>query len=273
MTFKELQERIEKQTIPLLEGEVRRLDPGFEYRVGEYLISHTNKVTKPQNIEAMIYVWKEKIKNQFTLDENNHTIILEASLYWDIFKKVNYGREILKKSYKINGIPYRFCEPSYYFNTPERQLAENWGIYGIYYKDELWYIGSTKAGFITRWTEHAKNFQAGQGTNKMYAAGKILGLEDIHFEELLSAEEIQDSLSLLTPLGAGILKVIEFSYIKALKPAYNVLGISAPFDSKDIKMEMLNNPDLISLTDLCKRYLIEDEFKKEVKSVLIENPQ
>jgi hypothetical protein len=89
----------------------------------------------------------------------------------------------------INDEPYHFPNTEYYFSSEEPMIGER-AVYGIYYGDDLLYIGSASSGIEQRWKEHHEAFKTGKGQNKMYTAG--FDANQIEYRTLKTAAQLQE---------------------------------------------------------------------------------
>lgn len=121
--------------------------------------------TVPSNIENIGKIWEVIGDNYKIIEKPGHNLIyLEPSLYWSIYKKMVYGKEMIKRTtpYFSEHEVYHFCQPAFYFE--DHDFDEDYGIYGLYTKDnELVYVGYTRSGFETRWKKHLENLEAPNG--------------------------------------------------------------------------------------------------------------
>lgn len=102
----------------------------------------------------------------------------------------------------------------------------NYGIYGIYYEDEIVYVGMTQKGFEARWKEHMDIFTGAVPAPlnmRLYAAD--LDLSKIEFKELINMNEVNYNGT----LTYRELKAMELACIHMFKPKYNTCGLTKPY--------------------------------------------
>lgn len=168
-----------------------------------------------------------KIITDYTLLPNNQ-VYLPPKDYWNIYKKMAGGRELIKgigNQLFINNTRFSFVDTDYYFNTsPEIDR----GVYGIYYQDILIYIGSS-TDVLVRWKEHDEAFRNKSTTSNMYQANYNPDL--IEYRVLVSQKELNDLIP-TEQANMWLMELIEWSYIKLLQPLYNKEGKSCCFNFK-----------------------------------------
>lgn len=160
----------------------------------------------------------------------NNVIILETDLYWKFYKTFTKGKDFLKEKWIINGQKCRFMTTKEMFNNNKR------GVYGIYYKGELIYIGSA-SDYIERWKQHEEEFNNPLNTdenkpnwycktkNDMYFYNLDGEKEYVLLEDNNSAQELVGKIS----DGMWIFENIEKLYIELLQPKFNIEGKSKPY--------------------------------------------
>lgn len=76
---------------------------------------------------------------------------LPPNIYWDIYKRVPSGKTLINNyHYQDNeGNIYALPTTDMYFNSTFASLNGGTGVYGIYSKGELIYIGYTANGYGT----------------------------------------------------------------------------------------------------------------------------
>lgn len=166
----------------------------------------------------------ETYNTQYLLLEEGY-IYYPANIFWTLYKQIcqSIARNVGSKLY-INGVQYSFPSTSFYLDGATNQMAEKRGIYGIYYKDELIYIGSTCQDFQIRWQEHIQNFKNYQvPKNAMYR----LPLEDISFAVLLSGKEFKEVTR--EGMSSWMVEFAEWCFIKACQPTFNKAGNTENF--------------------------------------------
>lgn len=201
-------------------------------------------------------LWTTKITDYTLL--NNGIIYLPPAIYWDIYKKIIDGKELIKGtgySMLINGAHYFFPNTQFYFQPQEEAYTK--GVYGIFDKDKLLYIGS--ASDVERaWKEHDAKFRGEEPSlsNSMYTVG--------YSADELTYRVIEDETSLMpvvleNQISMWVFELIAYVYKKICKPIYNTL---APVPFKASKGDLpLNYYEVFMklLTDDAKAFL----FKKE----------
>ena len=147
-------------------------------------------------------------------------LVVQEEVYWNIFNS-NY-RTIL--SYKI-----KTEDNKHIFNTiptsqwlqlnseiPPFENQKEKGIYGIYYKDELIYIGNTSKSFQERFNQHL----ASLGSNSQYLYTYLKELkaqpEDLSMKPLYISNDDR--------VNAYGLSCIELAFIKFFQPKGNLAG-------------------------------------------------
>lgn len=107
------------------------------------------------------------------------------------------------------------------------QKAEDldYGVYGIFQKGKIVYIGSTIRPFRERWKEHQANFKAGK-SDTLYQAVKN---EDLEYKVLFSVKDFLCS----RPLSRSEIEAIELALITQYRPIGNVAGVKTPFTFTD----------------------------------------
>lgn len=119
------------------------------------------------------------------------------------------------------------CQREKFGKEWERKLPQNRkdrGIYGIYYKDELVYIGKTNVTFEKRFAQHWEGIHQGQGMYlyeqlhkedwDMIIMKPIISLYDIKIREELSNRDIES---------------MELALITLYKPKYNKAGVTGDY--------------------------------------------
>lgn len=175
---------------------------------------------------AAIESWAYYIK-RWALDDENY-VILEPSAYWTIYKKVTNGKLlILDTKYQmwVNDEKSRFLRPKEIMNENNR------AVYGLFFKGECFYIGST-GDYIERWKQHYIEFQ--NGTNEMYNQFHNYQ-EYLEYKVLENIESVEKMLGRSLDKGVRIFEEIERLYIVKLKPPFNKEGVKCDYvyHSKD----------------------------------------
>ncbi len=188
---------------------------------------------KREKYAAAASVMFEKIiENDYTLYPESRLVYLRPSIYWNIYKRFLYGKEIIKgtgNQLLVNGERYHFPDTQFYFSSAKDELiGDIRGVYGIYYDDVLLYIGSSVSGVIERWKEHDSAFRGG-GPGLMYTKG--FNADEIRYELLVSLDEIGKILGVESP-ARWLVEFVESICIKTMRPVYNVEGKTSDFRFK-----------------------------------------
>ena len=133
------------------------------------------------------------------------------------------GKNFLNRSFK-NKKGYRaYIEGKYPIIVKDES---GYGIYGIYYEEELIYIGMTQKGFQSRWKEHLDVF-AGivSRPSGMILYQQKMDINKIWFRKIVNVDE----LNYEGIVGEQELKAMELACISLFKPKYNVLGVRKPY--------------------------------------------
>lgn len=152
------------------------------------------------------------IITQYTL-LSNRLVYLEPKIYWTLYKRLQYGKEFLLLTGAkmwINEQEYSFPDTKFYF-TPQESYDK--GVYGIYYKGELLYIGSA-SDMLARWREHDSNFRSGSSSSPLYQIG--YNPDEIEYEVLVKEEDCP-----VEKPSMWVFELIEWSYIQVLQPKWN----------------------------------------------------
>jgi hypothetical protein len=127
----------------------------------------------------------------------------------------------------INGEEHKFVSPDYYFKDKIP------AIYGIYYNDEIIYIGSS-TNYTQRWGEHILGMMGAQNHWKnnpqMYSNLKDY-MEELEFKVLYSEEEMREIMGIDDSkfFSSYMMEYIEEKCINHYRPKYNKAGVSLPF--------------------------------------------
>ena len=95
-----------------------------------------------------------------------------------------------------------------YFNSTFTSLNGGTGVYGIYSKGELIYIGYTANGYEGRWDQHRQGFTRHTNQQPMYRKYDIATIE---FKPLVSEEDLQEVLRTDSPIDPELFQIIEYS--------------------------------------------------------------
>lgn len=260
MTGKELNS-LKNYTSPTSEGTIT-LEKSIIFNCTSSLGDHIEvTLTSPNRakyLQIAEIAWLTLITD-YTLLPNN-LIYLPPTIYWNLYKRIKYGKEFLKgvgQLLKINGVPHKFVDADYYFNI---SFGTNRGVYGIYYKNILLYIGSA-SDLTQRWREHDAEFREKSSKQKLYNSG--YDPDEIEYRILISQEDL-DNLIPATQTSMWLFEVIEWSYIKLLQPLYNIEGKTKSFSFQARQTDLP-----VSYWDLVKLYLTSDSIAPE--SILSEH--
>lgn len=92
----------------------------------------------------------------------------------------------------------------------ERKKNNQYGVYGIYYNGELYYIGTTMRNFTIRWSEHKTHIKhKDKGSQKFH-----LFMDDINKVEFRILADMSGKT-------AEEIKVKEIELIRELNPKFN----------------------------------------------------
>ena len=243
MTIKELLGKDEEQKKILLQKPNFKIEENEKgYKIVTYITalgdvfnvtfySQKKGIYAPTFIEVM-----NIIGTNYILNSDKKLIHVQPSQFWTIYKKIEEGKNILKAvgvlggKIKVNENFYSFPDTDYYFQKEENNNFSTRGVYGIYFREELIYIGSSSTDVLERWTQHAQSFTTHSPQNQMY---KIQDLEDIEFKLLYEDKEINEMLPIKQKVvSTGTIQFVEQLLIKTLKPRYNIQGIAEPFQYK-----------------------------------------
>ena len=169
-----------------------------------------------KNIIHILGIWVDKIQ-KFYLE--NDKIVLPAFTFWNLYKGKDYEKIFVSgdRLIEYDGNKYFLANKDYYF--PQEKQA----VYGIYYDNELWYVGSS-SNYLERWSEHDLNFR-----NKRVKLSKMYGLEcesDLIEYKVLALPEEFVQMPGNVKKDMWIIENVEWFLIKKLKPKYNVEGVN-----------------------------------------------
>ena len=274
MTIKELLNKSEEQNKVLLQ------EPSFkieENEKGYKIVSYTTafgdvfKATfysKKKEIYTTIFIEIMKIiGTNYSLNSSKKLIHLSPTQFWTIYKKIEEGKNILKAvgvlggKFKVNETFYSFPNTDYYFHQEENNNFSTRGVYGIYFREELIYIGSSSTDILERWSQHAKDFIIHSPHSQMY---KIQDLDDIEFKLLYEDKEINEMLPIKQKVvSTGTIQFVEQLLIKTLKPRYNIQGVIEPFQYKG-KLTTGIDLDYVNIAI----HFLTDEDYKDINTIL-----
>ena len=140
-----------------------------------------------------------------------------------------------------------------YFNSTFASLNGGTGVYGIYSKDELIYIGYTANGYEGRWDQHRQGFTRHTNQLPMYRKYDIATIE---FKSLVSEEDLQEILGTDSPIDPELFQIIEYSLIKVLQPCENKEGNTMSYHIKPISCGAYGIPSKFSVVQAMKDWLL-----------------
>lgn len=240
MKMNELLKKAEKKIVYEKANIILEVDEkGYKHvsyttKLGDTFVAIFSSTKKEQYCMSFVEMM-DLIDINYELYEEQSRIYLSPNIFWHIYKKMENGKSLLThvgtltKSYKVNGKHYYFPTADSYFHPIESKLQEDnkRGVYGIYFREDLIYIGSSSQGVLERWKEHAVNFRDHCPSNSMY---KIEDFEEIEFRLLYSDKDINEMLPYKKSyVGSATLQFVEQLLIKAYQPRYNREGITSPF--------------------------------------------
>lgn len=201
-----------------------------------------------------IMAWKNKITEYTLLPEGY--VYLKPKIFWDIYKKVSYGKEFLcGTGYKmyVNDELYTFPDTKFYFSN---QTPSQKGVYGIYYHDELLFIGSS-SDILETWIAHDKSIRIN------FLSYGIQNPDEVEYRILENSYSIGKIIN-CEDCSAWIFELIAYSYIRALNPKWN---------KKDTSTNIFyaKKGDLpIDYWEIVKSWLQEDNHNKIVPAAVID---
>ena len=203
---------------------------------------------------------KEKEIQIVEIMPKDKLLVLPASFYWNIYKKLPNGKQfVLNQSFiDQNNESYRLPAPQMYFNGVISNLNGGRGIYGIYCNDILIYIGYTYNSFNERYDQHREYFSKKAGPLPMYSK---YDLNKIEFRELVTEEDIQKLFETDCAIDREILQIIEYSLIKVLNPIENAQGRIRPYQLNTQSLRLAKRE--ISTAQLVKDWLLGDIYASE----------
>lgn len=108
---------------------------------------------------------------------------------------------------------------------PKKEISISYGIYGMYYKERLVYIGMTMRAFEDRWKEHIDNIMQGSKELKLYSYFQPKDINDIQFKILINCKDMQTN----SELTRRDVESMELAMINYFRPQYNLSGVSYPY--------------------------------------------
>ena len=99
------------------------------------------------------------------------------------------------------------------------------GVYGIFYKGQLIYVGMTTTSFAQRKKEHLARFncQNKDGFQALYHAN--LNPEELEFYALVDISKVEANRE----ISERDIKAMELGFITYFKPKYNIAGVRTPY--------------------------------------------
>lgn len=157
-------------------------------------------------------------------------IALSPEIYWELYKGSNKNFAMSQMDINYNGNWYKLAERSYYFPQGKQ------GVYGIYYENELIYIGSS-SNYIERWREHNINFrQKKVDVSKMY--GMDYDADLLEYKILAESKEFE-KIPRVKTVDMWIMENVEKFLIEKYQPKFNIEGIEKQFEFKATNMNSL----------------------------------
>lgn len=103
------------------------------------------------------------------------------------------------------------------------------GVYGIYFGDELVYIGSTFVSFEERFKQHKESVMGKRKASKIHYAIKDAKQKGVNvkFQILIDVDQLDYNGVLMD--GRDV-ESMEFALIRIFMPRYNIQGVSKPFN-------------------------------------------
>ena len=198
------------------------------------------------------------VEDQITLFTHPCGVIylhLPPNIYWDIYKRIPSGKTLINNyHYQDNeGNIYALPTTDMYFNSTFASLNGGTGVYGIYSKGELIYIGYTANGYEGRWDQHRQGFARHTNQQPMYRKYDIATIE---FKPLVSEEDLQEVLGTDSPIDPELFQIIEYSLIKVLQPCENKEGNTMSYHIKLISCGAYGIPSKFSVVQAMKDWFL-----------------
>lgn len=196
---------------------------------GDYIEFIFDSPLKEKYAGIALYTWISII-SEYTIGDDNK-IYLNAKDYWNIYKNLDYGRQFLEGTgytMQFNHALASFVSKSYYFNSRS--------IYGIYYEDELLYVGCS-GNYMERWDEHDRNFRSNGaylGYSHLYQQN--YNADIVEYKILLDIDKIQE-ITGFKNVGSWTIEEFERILIEILNPKWNVEGKSKPYYHRSLMMK------------------------------------
>ena len=140
-----------------------------------------------------------------------------------------------------------------YFNSTFASLNGGTGVYGIYSKGKLIYIGYTANGYEGRWDQHRQGFARHTNQQPTYRKYDVATIE---FKSLVSEEDLQEILGTDSPIDPELFQIIEYSLIKVLQPCENKEGNTMSYHIKPISCGAYGIPSKFSVVQAMKDWFL-----------------
>ena len=212
------------------------------------LIYSTKKQNKDKLKVVAAHIWQTFITDYQILPEG--IIYLKPKIYWEIYKRIDLGKDFIKGigyTMYVNNNKSSFPATSFYFSN---QTVGQKGVYGIYYKNELMFIGSS-SDLLDTWKKHDHKFRLG-------AYSEITNPNEVEYRILESSDTINFDRN-YSGWSMWLYELMEYAYIRALKPKWNQNGISSPFHFYADPGDLPTNYWV-----LCQNWLSSDRKKDEI---------
>ena len=143
---------------------------------------------------------------------------IEIITYSDINSITNLSHDVIYKCIKLDQELFKLVKTN---NKKNEKNKQEKGIYGIYIKNELVYIGKTNTSFDLRWYHHErcvkdKTIEIAQ-QEYLY---KAMRENEYEFKILVKAQDWMTDRDI---------QCMEYALITTNKPKYNYLGVKAKF--------------------------------------------
>lgn len=199
----------------IIEEDKQVILEGTTHQGDQVKMIFSSSVRRLQHAQIAKALWEEKGTYHFIDD----TIMFQPTIYWKYYKRVEWGKEVLtqvKSLLFINGQEKRFAATGAYFKTKN----ELYGIYGIYYKNELWYVGSS-SDMIHRWQQHNQNFKWRSSSKPMYE--QRIDPAEVEYRVIFSGEDLSKWIG-VEQISMWLVEFAEMITIKLLQPKFNLDG-------------------------------------------------
>lgn len=233
--YKEVKAREEKERLKEEKKKEakRQLDEKMEMLAEEYGNKWRDEYWIKKNIgeyytyEPIISYFWTLIGDNWKVKDWKHNIELEKSIYNKIksMKVEGFkGSSFLNRKFK-NRSGYS-CGIDGCYQVEQRN--EPYGIYGIYLRDELIYIGSTMRSFEIRMREHIENIKLGSKELYLYSLLSKEDLSSLSWSPLIDCKELKANKT----FTAEDVQSMELALISLYKPKGNLAGVSEEFRYK-----------------------------------------